>query len=138
MYSNQTDPFARLKAIAANQNTTTATATQTVKFWNYQQDGDIIGTIIGFNHFDHPQFGEQHTVTVQLADTNELISAFLNDWLQEGLRRKQAKVGDLILIQFLGKEPNQRFNRFYLEIEKPQPQTRFHSNQQQPFEPLDW
>ena len=124
--NNPADPFARLKAIAANQNTNTTTTTtatqQTVRFWNYPQDGDIIGTIIGFSGFNHPQFGEQHTVIVQLADTEELVSAILNNWLQEGLCRQQANVGDLILIQFQGKDPVQGFNRFFLKIEKPQPQ----------------
>ncbi len=58
-------------------------------------------------------------MTVSLANTNELISAFLNGWLQEGMRRKRAEVGDLILIQFLGKQQGERFNRFHLDIEKP-------------------
>ena len=133
MNQNQTptDPFAHLKAIAANQNTTTTTVTQhAVRFWSYEKDGNIIGTIIGFNSFQHPQFGEQHTITVQLADTNEWVSAFLNDWLKEGLRRKQAIAGDLILILFLGKDPKYGFNRFYLEIEKPQPPIQYYSTQQ--------
>jgi hypothetical protein len=47
-----------------------------------------------------------------------LVSAFLNDWLLEGLRRQKAQVGDLILIQFHGKHPLEGYNQFYLEIEK--------------------
>jgi hypothetical protein len=34
------------------------------------------------------------------------------------MRRQNAQVGDLILIQFLGKQLGERFNRFHLEIEK--------------------
>jgi hypothetical protein len=58
---------------------------------------------------------------VNLADTNEPISAFLNGYLQEGMRRKNAQAGDLILIRFLGKQLHEKFNRFHLEIEKTQP-----------------
>jgi hypothetical protein len=118
MYPNDHDKFARLKAIASGQNPETA-ATQDIKFWSFEKDGNILGTITEFNSFVHPQYGEQHTVIVRLADSNELVSAFLTGWLQEGMRRQRAEVGDLILIQFLGKHPGERFNRFHLEIEKP-------------------
>ena len=111
------DKFAKLRAIQSGQGTTTATEQQ-VRFWSFEKNGDIMGTITGFNRFTHPLYGEQHTVTVRLADSNELISAFLSEWLQEGLNRKQAAVGDLILIQFFGKQPGERFNRYSLEIEK--------------------
>ena len=60
------------------------------------------------------------TIIVSLADSNELVSAFLSGWLQEGLRRQQAAVGDLILIQFFGKQEGERFNRFHLVIQKAQ------------------
>ena len=114
MYPNNFDKFTRLKAIESGQ---TKAATEP-KFWNFEKDGNIIGTITGFNSFENPLYGEQHTVLVSLADSNELISAFINGYLQEGIRRKDAQVGDLILIQFLGKQPGERFNRFHLEVEK--------------------
>ena len=66
-----------------------------------------MGTIIKFDSFTHPSFGEQHTVIVRLAESNELVSGFLNSWLQEGLSRKQA---------------GERFIRYHLEIEKAQPE----------------
>ena len=113
MYPNNVDKFTRLKAIESGR-----TASAELRFWNFDKDGNVIGTITGFNSFEHPQYGEQHTVLVSLADSNELISAFINGYLQEGIRRKDAQVGDLILIQFLGKQPGERFNRFHLEIEK--------------------
>lgn len=116
------DKFSRLRDIQLNQNTHSAPG-QNLKFWKFEQDGDILGTIVEFNSFTHPHFGEQHTVVVRLADTNELVSAFLSGWLQEGIRRKQAAVGDLVLIQFFGKLPGDRFNRFNLEIEKAFPET---------------
>lgn len=111
------DKFSRLRAIQQNKNTKPNTG-QKVKFWKYDQDGDILGTIREFCCFDHPCYGEQHTVVVQLADSNELVSAFLTPWLQEGMRRQQAEVGDLALIIFLGKKPGERYNEFILHIDK--------------------
>jgi len=120
MYENDSDKFAKLKAIASGQ-VTTPTGPE-VRFWNFERDGHVMGTITGFNGFTHPVYGEQHTVIVRLAESGELISAFLSDWLQEGLSRKHADLGDLILIQYFGKQPGERFNRFHLEIEKVQPE----------------
>lgn len=111
------DKFARLREIASDQATVSD-----VKYWNFERDGSILGTIVEFGSFTHKVYGEQHTVIVRLADSGELVSAFLNGWLQEGLHRKRAAVGDLILIQFLGMRPGERFNRFYLEIEKAGPE----------------
>lgn len=128
MYNDPTDPFAHLRAIAAGQPINQ----QMPKFWNYERDGNILGIIVGFSNVENPKYGVQHTLLVRLADTNELVSAFTNLYLQEGLRRKQANVGDLILIQYLGKDSVQGFNRFNLEIEKPQPQAQYHSTQQPP------
>ena len=121
MYQNNTDKFARLRTLESGQTTTAQNVgnNNQARNWSYEKDGNVMGTITGFNSFEHPQFGEQHTVIVRLADTNELVSAFLNGWLQEGMRRKRADVGDLVLIQFLGKQPSERFNRFHLDIEKP-------------------
>ena len=120
MYQNNSDKFARLRTIESGQTTTAQNVgnNNQARNWNYEKDGNVMGTITGFNSFEHPQFGEQHTVIVRLADTNELVSAFLNGWLQEGMRRQNAQVRDLILIQFLGKQLGERFNRFNLEIEK--------------------
>ena len=112
------DKFAKLRAIESGQ--ATASTAPNVRFWTFEKDGNIMGTIVGFNSFMHPMYNEQHTVTVRLAESNELVSAFLNDWLQEGMRRKQAAVGDLILIRFFGRQAGERFNRFQLEIEKDQ------------------
>ena len=112
------DKFAKLRAIESGQ--AIASTAPNVRFWNYEKDGNIMGTIVDFNSLPHPVFGEQRTVIVSLADSNELVSAFLSGWLQEGLHRKQAAVGDLILIMFFGRQAGERFNRYYLEIEKVQ------------------
>ncbi len=113
------DRFSRLKAIQSNQNTH-SDSVQKPRFWDFKIDGDILGTIVEFNSFINHQIGEQqqHTVVVRLADSDELVSAFLNAYLQVGMERKQAAVGDLVLIQYLGKRPGERFNRYVLEIEK--------------------
>jgi hypothetical protein len=113
------DKFAKLRAIDSGQ--ATASTVQNVRFWSYEKDGNLMGTIIKFDSFTHPSFGEQHTVIVRM-ESNELVSAFLNSWLQEGMSRKQAAVGDLILIQFFGRQAGERFNRYHLEIEKAQPE----------------
>ena len=108
------DEFARLRAIAAGQEAD-------VKKWKYERDGNVMGTIVDFSSMKNKTFGEQQTVIVKLADTEELVSAFLSDYLLEGLHRKEAKVGDRILIKFFGMRPGERFNRYRLEIEKTQP-----------------
>ena len=108
------DEFARLRAIAAGQE-------ENVKKWKYERDGNVMGTIVDFSSMNHQTYGEQQMVIVKLADTGELVSAFLNGWLQEGMRLNKAKVGDRILIKFFGMRPGERFNRFHLEIEKAQP-----------------
>ena len=105
------DEFARLRAIAAGQEAD-------VKKWKYERDGNVMGTIVDFSSMNHQTYGEQQTVIVKLADTEELVSAFLSDYLLEGLHRKEAKVGDRILIKFFGMQPGERFNRFRLEIDK--------------------
>jgi hypothetical protein len=114
------DKFAKLRAIESGQ--TTVSTASNIRFWSFERNGNIMGTIVEFNSFTHQVYGEQHTIIVRLAESDELVSAFLSDWLQEGMSRKQAAVGDLILIRFLGKQAGERFNRFHLEIEKNQPE----------------
>ena len=108
------DEFARLRAIAAGQEAD-------VKRWKYERDGNVMGTIVDFSSMNYQTYVEQQMVIVKLADTDELVSAFLNGWLQEGMRLNKAKVGDRILIKFFGMRPGERFNRFHLEIETTQP-----------------
>ncbi len=116
MYNDDKDKFAKLRALQSGQSTSDSGSD--VRFWNYERHGDILGTIIRFDSFTHPQFGEQHTVIVQLADSNELVSAFLSGYLQEGMARHHAAEGDLVLIRYFGMQPGERFNRFQLEIQK--------------------
>ena len=68
------DEFARLRAIAAGQE-------ENVKNWSYERDGNVMGTIVEFSSSKNKTFGEQQTVIVKLADTDELVSAFLSNYL---------------------------------------------------------
>lgn len=105
------DDFANLRAIASVNNKKV--------FWKFNERGDLMGTIVGFGQFDNPQYGGiQYTIEVQLADTGEIASAFLNGYLRQSMDIHQADVGDKVLIQYLGREPNQRFNRYSVHIEK--------------------
>ena len=54
------DKFARLRAIASGH-------AANLKNWNYERDGNIMGTIVEFSGFNHQTYGEQQTVTVKLA-----------------------------------------------------------------------
>ena len=65
------DEFARLRAIAAGQEAD-------VKKWKYERDGNVMGTIVEFSSLKNKTYGEQQTVIVKLADTGELVSAFLS------------------------------------------------------------
>jgi len=114
------DKFSKLRAIDSGQ--APVSTAPDVRFWSFERNGNLMGTIIKFDSFTHQLYGEQHTVIVRLAESNELVSAFLNSWLQEGLSRKQASVGDLILIQYFGKQAGERFIRYNFEIEKTQPE----------------
>ncbi len=73
-----------------------------------QTDKPLIGTIKGF---EHDRYGTQKTVIV------ELISAILNPYLIDGMRRQN----DLVLNQLLGIERSPHgntFNNFTLVVEK--------------------
>jgi hypothetical protein len=116
MSQDNRDKFAKLRALQSGQ--TSNNTSDDVRFWSFEKDGDILGTIKGFKSFTHPVYGDQHTVIVRLADTDELVSAFLTGYLQQGMERQQAAEEDLILIRYFGKQPGERFNRFQLEIQK--------------------
>ncbi|WP_340124191.1 hypothetical protein [Methylobacter svalbardensis] len=119
MYEDNNDKFAKLRAIESGQ--VSVSTAPDVRNWSFEKDGNIMGTITGFDSFTHPSFGEQRTVIVRL-ESGEVISAFLNGYLQQGMDRQQAAVGNLVLIQFFGKPAGERFNRYHLVIQKDQPE----------------
>lgn len=108
------DGFDRLRNIAANQHD----GQDNKIFWKFEEMGDLIGTIVGFNQFDNPKYGTQHTVEIRLADTGEIASAFMNGYIRESMHRNDAKVGDKVLIKYLGRDPNGNFNKYFIQFDK--------------------
>lgn len=112
MYQNIYD---KLKVIAAGKG-----AQDSPTIWVHEVGNPLIGRIKGFSNFQHDRFGLQKTVIVEL-ESGELVSAILNGYLEEGIRRKQARVNDFVLIQLLGKSSTNSgisFNRFQFEVMK--------------------
>lgn len=87
-------------------------------FWKFDEMGDLMGTIVGFNQHNHPKYGTQHTVEVKLADTGEIASAFMSAYICESMRRNRGEIGDKVLIQFRGRDPIKNFNRFEIHFDK--------------------
>lgn len=109
------DKFANLKAIAAGE-----VSAQPPTPWQHELDKPLIGTIVGFSEFIHDRYGPQKTVIVK-QENGEVVSAFLNTYLANGMDMHHAEPGDLVLIKLLGKDKNPRgneFNKFQLAVEK--------------------
>lgn len=54
-------------------------------------------------------------------ENGEVISAFMNAYMSNGMEQQNAETGDLVLIQLLGKARSQHsnsYNQFQLYIEK--------------------
>lgn len=109
------DKFTNLKAIAAGE-----VSAQPPTPWQHELDKPLIGTIVGFSEFIHDRYGPQKTVIVK-QENGEVVSAFLNTYLANGIEMYHAQPGDLVLIQFLGKAKSphgNQFNKFQLYVEK--------------------
>lgn len=109
------DQYARLKAIATGE-----IVANFPSIWTHEVGRPLIGKIKGFGQFLHDRFGMQETVIVEL-ETSELVSAILNAYLLDGMRRQNAQVNDFVLIQLLGKEKSPHgnfYNKFQLIVEK--------------------
>ena len=109
------DDFSTLRAIASQpaQNSDKI-------FWKFPEHGDLMGTIVDFNQFENARYGgTQYTIEVKLADTGEIASAFMNDYLCKAMDMNHAEIGDKILIRFLGMDATGRFNRFSVHFDKP-------------------
>jgi hypothetical protein len=116
----QTDRFSSLRAIASGQAPFPVSSSSAPKprFWKFEHDGNILGTIVGFNTFPSQLYNrEEHTIVVEL-ESGELISAFLNSYLQNAMQIHDAQVGDSILIAFFGKQNGERFNRYQVVVKK--------------------
>ena len=110
------DIYASLKAIAAGEE-----IAQTLPaIWKHEVNRPLIGRIKGFSSFLYDPIGKQETVIVEL-ESGELVSAILNAYLSEGMRRQSGEINDLVLIDLLGKEFSNNgncFNKFNLVIQK--------------------
>lgn len=117
--SDKKDKFNHLKAIAAGES---VEETSLPEIWRHEVGNPLIGTIQGFSSFEHDCYGTQETIIVELEDRRR-VSAILTPYLSTGMQMKHAEVGDLILIQLLGKERGHNgstYNKFNLVVEKAQ------------------
>ena len=116
---NAPDKFARLKAMASGEIQAPALASD-IRFWAHEPKQPLLGTILGFDSFEHPSYGRQETVIVK-RDTGEVVSAILTNYLQNGMQMQSGEVGDLIFIEKLGQERSKTgktFNKFQIVIDK--------------------
>jgi hypothetical protein len=112
---NDKDKFAKLKAMAAGELTE-----QQPIHWQHEEHKPLIGTIKGFGEFHHDRYGPQKTVIVE-RENGEVVSAFMNAYIANGMERSHARPGDLVLIQLLGKAKSQdgnQFNQYQVHVEK--------------------
>ena len=113
------DKFAHLKAIAAGELSAPALSSD-VKFWTHEPHNPLIGTILGFDQFDHGQYGTQQTIIVE-RENGEVVSAILTPYLQNGMSMQKGEIGDLVLIEKLGQERSKFgkvFNKFRMVVDK--------------------
>lgn len=113
------DQFSYLKGIAAGEIKAPSTSSD-VKFWTHEPFNPLIGKILGFDAFEHPQYGKQETVIVERED-GEVVSAILTNYLQNGMTLQDGDVGDLVLIEKQGQERSRygkTFNKFLLVVQK--------------------
>ena len=119
MANAQSDKFAHLKAIAAGELSAPALSSD-VKFWMHEPHNPLIGTILGFDQFDHGQYGTQQTIIVE-RENGEVVSAILTPYLQNGMSMQNGEIGDSVLIEKLGQERSKFgkvFNKFRMVVDK--------------------
>lgn len=113
------DKFAHLKAIAAGIAPAPALSSD-IKFWKHEPHQPLIGTILGFDSFEHERYGKQQTVIVE-REAGEVVSAILTSYLEKGMAIQNGSVGDLVLIEKQGQKRSQRgntYNEFQLVVQK--------------------
>ncbi|MBV5301521.1 MAG: hypothetical protein J0649_07050 [Methylococcales bacterium] len=119
MANAQSDKFAHLKAIAAGELSAPALSSD-VKFWTHEPHNPLIGTNLGFDQFDHGQYGTQQTIIVE-RENGEVVSAILTPYLQNGMSMQNGEIGDSVLIEKLGQERSKFgkvFNKFRMVVDK--------------------
>jgi hypothetical protein len=114
MFDNK-DKFAKLKAMACGE-----VSSQQPTPWQHEVNKPLIGTILGFGEFHHDRYGPQKTIIVE-RENGEVVSAFMNAYVSNGMERQNAEPGDLVLIQLLGKAQNHHggsYNQFQCYVDK--------------------
>lgn len=117
--NNRKDKFAHLKSIASGQ-APAPTLSSDIRFWTHEPRNPLIGTILGFDQFEHEAYGRQDTVIVERED-GEVVSAILTPYLQKGMTMQNGDIGDAVLIEKQGQERSQKgkvFNKFLLVVDK--------------------
>ena len=113
------DKFSYLKKVATGEIQAPLMSSD-AKFWTHEPFNPLIGKIIGFNSFEHPQYGRQETVIVE-RENGEVVSAILTNYLQTGMVLQNGDVGDLVLIEKQGQERSKygkTFNKFLFVVQK--------------------
>ncbi|MFI3122736.1 MAG: hypothetical protein QX194_02225 [Methylococcales bacterium] len=86
--------------------------------WEHELNKPLIGTIVTFSSFEHPQFGLQETVIVE-RENGEFVSAILNDYLQNAMMMQNGDIGNFIFIENQGQAKSKNgntYNKFELVI----------------------
>jgi hypothetical protein len=109
------DGFDNLRAIASGQG---GQNNANKIFWKFDERGNLMGTIVDFNQLEHQKWGTQYIVEIRLADTGEIASAFMNGYIRESMRRNNAKIGDKVLIMYLGRDPVANYHLFDVRFGK--------------------
>ena len=95
-------------------------ATQGGEVWHPQPGDTLTGQIVGHEKGIGP-YGEGWLMRVRDAEGG-MVRVWLTKWLLDTLKTRNAEVGDLIALQYLGKQESkrgQRYNAYTLALEKP-------------------
>jgi hypothetical protein len=113
------DGFAYLNAVASGE-IPAPTLSSDIAYWTHEQHKPLIGKILEFGEFKHDAYGPQKTVIVE-RENGDVVSAILTEYLQNGMFMQGGEIGDLVLIEKLGKEQSKygkTFNKFQLVVQK--------------------
>ena len=114
-----TDKFAHLNAISAGKIPAPALASD-IRFWTHERYQPLIGTILGFDSFEHERYGKQQTVIVE-RESGEVVSAILTKYLENGMAIQDGQIGDLVLIEKKDQKRSKNgmtYNEFQFVVQK--------------------
>ncbi len=100
--------------------TNAAVSTSNVTFYKFEVGKPLCGEIKTLGQFTHDKYGPQKTAIIE-ADSGEVVSVILPQYVLEKMRREDAESGDLIFIDFQGKgtsKSGNQYNKYHCEIQK--------------------